>query len=226
MEQHLPPLELWMQDIQSYLYKILYAPLGRAGFKFDKYNYSFTRKYLKNTQEFGFLFINQFPVNYRITFVLEIYNKKVKEAKSAFFHSLKRNDFKLSSLIISMQDFGEPISDGRKDFMIFGNRELFDAAEFISTILQYEAIPLCNQLFDLESLDSFYEARRGWSVTNYNVDNIVSELFVAKLNHRRNFEELYNEISKRISNKDSDRRIDTDAAAIVDRCYRFILEKY
>ncbi|MBS1600538.1 MAG: hypothetical protein JST75_20090 [Bacteroidetes bacterium] len=227
MKEDLPPLELWIQDIQSYLYKIVNVPLGKAGFKFDKYNYSFERKYKKNTQDFGFLFVNQFPVNYRVNFMLQIRNKKVKEAKTAFFHSLNRDDFKLNSLAILLRDFGEPVSEpGKKDFIIFGNKELFDAAESISKILQYEAIPLCDQLSDLNDLDTFYDTRNGWSVTNYNIDNIISELIIARLNRKRNFQKVYEQIADKLQKKDSIRKIDTDASLIAERCYQFILKKY
>jgi hypothetical protein len=227
MKEDLPPLELWIQDIQSYLYKVIAGPMEEAGFKFDKYNYSFIRKHGKTTQEFGFLFVNQFPVNYRINFMLQIRHKKVKEVKSAFFQSLKRDDFKLSSLLTIFRDFGEHGKDSRmKDYIIFGNRELFDAGESISKILQYEAIPLCDQLSNLNDLDNFYTIRNGWSVTNFSIDNIISELIIAKLNGKRNFQQLYEQIIDRIERKDSDRRIDTDASVIVERCYQFIVKKY
>jgi len=227
MKEDLPPLELWIQDIQSYLYKIIAVPMERAGFKFDKYNYVFTRKHGKHAQEFGFLFVNQFPINYRINFMLQVHNKKVKEVKSAFFQSLKRDDFNLSSLVTSLRDFGEHSKDSRlKDYIIFGNKELFAAAESISKILQYEAIPLCNQLSNLNDLDNLYTIRNGWSVTNYSIDNITSELIIARLNNKRNFQQLYELIADRIERKDSERRIDTDAGVIVERCYQFIMKKY
>ncbi len=226
MNEELPPLELWIQDIQSYLYKVIGSPMEKSGFKFDKYDYSFTRKYGKNTKEFRFLFVNQFPVNYRINFMLQVRNKKAKEAKSAFFQSLGRDDFKLSSLIMFLRDFGEPVTDSRmKDFIIYGNKELFDAGDSINEMLHFEAIPLCNQLADLNDLDNFYGSRNGWCVTNYNIDNIVSDLIIARLNRKRNFSELYETMLNRLRNKDSEKRIDTDVLVIFERLYEFIQKK-
>jgi hypothetical protein len=227
MNENLPSLELWIQDIQSYLYKVIRLPMESAGFKFDRYNYSFARKHGKHTQEFGFLFINQFPVNYRINFVLQIQNKQVKEVKSSFFQSLGRDDFKLNGLISFLRDFGEDTPDEKmKDYIIYSNKDLFIAAEAISMMLQYEAIPLCDQISNLDDLDSFYAAHPGWSVTNFSIDNVISELITARLNRKRDFRELYLRIADQIKNKESNRRIDDDAGKIVQLCYDYIIKRY
>ena len=225
MTEDLPRLELMIQEVQSYLYKIIHAPMEDAGFKFSRYNFSFARKHEKNFQEFGFIFINQSPVNHRINFILQIINKHVKEIKSSFFHRLERKDFMPSSIIILLQDFGEDGScSSLKDFVVTSYKDLFIAAESISKILQYEAVPLCDLLSTLNDLDSFYTGRGGWSVDNFNLDNIISELIIARLNAKRDLHELYHQIMEDIET--SKKRPDHDAVKIIELCYDYLRTRH
>jgi len=227
MKEEVPQLELWIQDIQSYVFKVISPTFKKAAFKFDRSDYTFSRKHGKNTQTFGFLFTNQFPIKYRVNFMLEISNKKIREAKSAFFETLKRDDFHLNGLVMFLKNFGESNGDeNKKDYTIYGNKELFDAGDAINRILQYEAFPLCDHLTNLAALDSFYASRPGWSVTHYHIDNILSDLITARLNRERNLDEVYIDIADRIQRKDSKRRIDTDAGLLVTLCYEFLKKKY
>jgi hypothetical protein len=228
MNEHTPQLELWIQDIQSYLYKIIKEPMEQAGFKFDRTNYSFKRKLEKNTQEFGFLFINQFPVNYRINFILQIRNNEVREVKSSFSNHIETNNFKLSSLIMMMRDFYGETNSGtpRKDHIIFTNQDLFAAVEAINRILVDQAIPLCDELKTLDDLESFFANHPCWSVNSLSLDNVISELIIAKLTRRRDFDTLYQQLAEDVNKKIQQGEINSGTGEIFKSCYEFLLKKY
>src|SRR5215467_786855 len=158
MENNTQQLELWIQDIQSYLYRIIRGSMDSAGFKFDKYNYSFHRKHGKKVQEFGFIFVNQFPRSYRISFLLQIRNNVIRDLKSSFFDGLERKNFRLSSIVMFMSDFTrEDSSDSiLKEYILLNNKDLFTAADRIDELLQKNALPLCDRLSSIEDMDNFF----------------------------------------------------------------------
>jgi len=201
--------------------------MEKAGFKFERYNYSFKRKHEKNIQEFGFLFINQFPVNYRLNFVLQIRNHAVREIKSTFSNHTEKNNFKLSSLIMMMSDF-TAVNNSRstKDYIIFTNQDLFAATEAILRILVDQAIPLCDELKTMDDLDSFYEKHPGWSVNSLSLDNIISDLIIGRIGRKRNFDILYQQLAEDMDKKIQHGEINGEAADILRSCYKFLLRKY
>ena len=63
-----PLLELWLQDIQSYIYRVTSGPMGKARFQFSRTEFSYKRKNKKSQDELSIIFLSQFPVKYRIGF--------------------------------------------------------------------------------------------------------------------------------------------------------------
>jgi len=227
MNDHTPPLELWIQDVQSYLYKVLRVSMEPAGFKFDKDNYSFHRKFGKNIQEFGFFFINQFPLNYRVSFVLQIRNKTVREMKSSFFDHIQKTNFRLSSMVIFLYDFMRemPYMEPVRDFILYTNNDLFQAGDSIARILRERALPLCDELTSIADIDNYFSHHPCWSVNTLNLDNIVSELIVARLNAKREYEELYLQLASALDKKIDDKLIDPSSREVIQSCYSYFKRK-
>lgn len=199
-----------------------------ADFKFDKYSYSFSRKHGKNTQEIGFLFINQFPINYRVNFLLQIRNQQIREIKSAFLRTnIYGNDFKLSSLMLLMSDFIEENSTQQpsKDYKLFTNTDLFAAAASINIMLQEKVIPLCDKTATVSDIDNFFANRPGWSVEKMVLENIINELIAARINRKRNFDELYESIMRDINLSIENGKLQSDTRTIIESCYRYLKAK-
>ncbi len=223
MSDNSPPLELWLQEIQSYLHKVIYGPLNMAGFDFDKYNYSFTRKHGKHIQEFGFLFVNQFPVNYRINFMLQIRNKSVREIKSSLLNIRDKGSPRLSSLVVLMADFMKEknMLSNSGDYIIRTNKDLFSASSIVNIILQDQAMPLCDSLETLNDLDLFFSNPPDWYINNRRTDNAISELIVAKLNGRRNYHEVLQQLMSRATAKAENDQTDK-SVKILESCDRLL----
>jgi hypothetical protein len=228
MNEDLSHLELWMPDIKRYIRKNPGTMLEAEGFVYNKPDFSFKRKHKKTFEELSFLFVNQFPISYRINFLLQIWNHDVKTIKEAYPHQSDIENYKLRSLVFFMRDFiseaeyAETFQSAGYDFLVLTNKDLFRAADAIAGILQEQTIPLCNQLSKLDGLDRFFEDRPGWSVNSLNINNITTDLIVAKLNRKRDFREVVRQISIDIDRKIADKEMDKEAKLSVEKFCNYL----
>src|SRR5664279_482844 len=110
-----PSLELWLEDIQAYIYKLTRSPMKHAGFEFGRSSFSFKRKNKKSQDELSIIFLSQFPVNYRIGFQLEIWHPQIKKAKETFMRDILMKESNLCSIIMNMKDF--PSNDPQQEIV-------------------------------------------------------------------------------------------------------------
>ena len=208
-----PHLELWMPEIKKYIRQNPGAILESEGFVFNKSEFSFKRKHRKNFEEFCFVFVNQFPISYRIKFLLQIWNNDVKVVKEGYPYKSAIENYKFRSVVFFMQDFvteaDYPAFQGTGyDFLVLNNKDLFNASDAIIGLLLNHAIPLCNQLSELDGLDRFFEDRPDWAINGLNFNNITTELIAAKLNRKRDFSRVtarkLADIDKKIEGKEMD----------------------
>ena len=177
------------------------------------------------------MFVNQFPMNYRINFLMQIWNNDVKTVKANFPLQAKVEKYKLRSLVIFMREFMENMdfTDSNQipvnDYLLVTNRDLFIAIDTISRILLERALPLCNQLATLEGLDAFFAAKPGWAVNSLNFNNISTELTVARLNGRRDFQAVYQQIMEDIDQKIISKEMGTDTKALVAHFYHYLISQ-
>src|ERR1700730_575553 len=110
MYERLPSLELWFPSIKKYLYKTVGGQIESEGFKFNKSEFSFKRKHGKDYEELCFVLQNHFPVNYKVSFVLKIWNQEIKLVKAAFPFNKDIENFKFRSIVIFMGHFMEELN--------------------------------------------------------------------------------------------------------------------
>ena len=143
-----PSLELWLQDVQSYIHQSTSVPMTHSGFIFHRTNFCYKRKNKKSQDELSFIFLSQFPVSYRISFQLEIWHPQIKEIKDAFMSDILNKESNLCSIILYLKDFpsNDPQQEVVKDYSIYNHRDLFMVGDWFVQTLQYELIPICDQL--------------------------------------------------------------------------------
>jgi hypothetical protein len=230
MNQQLQPLELWLPDIKKYIVELLSSPLKAAKFEFNKVDYSFRRPHGKHFEEFSFLFVNQFPVNYRLGFLLQIWNHEVKTIKTNYPFQSKTENYKLRSLVLFMSNFvaeAAPAESGNavNDYVLVTNKDLFIAGDHLLMLLQDHALPLAEQLSDINGLDAFFADRPGWSVSSLNHNNMSTELIAAKLNGQRNYHELFQEMNEAIEHKIAGKEMLPDTKIFLHDFYDYLKGK-
>ena len=231
MKEELPSLELWLPDIKKYVFENAGQCLEDIGFSYLKSDSAYRRTRSRNYEEFCFVFANQFPVSYRIAFLLQIWNHQIKTAKTGFPLQSKIDNYKLRSLVLFMNHFPMP---GQADqekildnaFLLVTNKDLFLYTDRMMRILQEQAIPLADQLCELDGIDSFFGDRPGWSVNSLNFNNITSELAAAKLNAKRNFKEVFQQIITGIDQKVLQKEMGTDMKENTTKFYEYLKSKY
>jgi hypothetical protein len=231
MNEKMPSLELWLPDIKKYIFETAGHCLSAAGYNFIKSDGAYRRIHAKNYEEFCFVFANQFPVNYRIGFLLQIWNHQIKTAKSGFPQQEKIDNYKLRSIVLFINNFTLPEQISSEQlinnaFLVVTNKDLFVATENITHLLQEQAIPLADQLCELDGIDSFFADRPGWSVNSLNFNNITSELAAAKLNNKRNIHEIFQQILAGIDQKILQMEMGADMKENTIKFYEYLNSKY
>lgn len=214
-------LELWLKDVQSYLYKTTRPLMEHARFSFHREDYSYRRKNKKSADELSFIFLNCYPVNYRVSFILEIRHPEVHQVKESFMKEILQKESHLCSIILNLKDF--PSGDGQqermKDYSITNQRDLFMAGDWLSQILQYELIPLCDQLSSIAHMDDFFGSKPEWSLNTHSGGNICTDLIVAKLNRKRDFEQRYMQLMEGLHRSIQQQLISPESRQLLSLCY-------
>ena len=127
----------------------------------------------------------------------------------------------LCSILLNLKDF--PSGDGQpervKDYSITNQRDLFMAGDWLSQILQYELIPLCDQLSSIAHMDNFFASRPEWSLNTRSGGNICTDLIVARLNHKRDFEERYVQLMEGLHQRIQQQLISPESRQLLSLCY-------
>jgi hypothetical protein len=219
--QEKPTLELWLHDVQAYIYKLTGSPMKRAGFQFDRNQFNFTRKNKKSLDELSIIFISQFPVNYRVGFQLEIWHPQIRQIKESFMGNILNRESNLCSIILYMKDFPSNDPDNKivKDYSVHNHRDLFMVGDWLAQTLQYELVPLCDQLSTIAHLDNFFELKPEWSLNTHSGGNICTDLIVARLNKKRDLHLRYQQLSEGLQKKVDARLINPESKQLLLLCY-------
>jgi hypothetical protein len=223
-KQQLPSLDLWLHDVQSYIYKVTSGPMKHAHFEFNRNSFTYKRKNKKSQDELSVIFLSQFPVNYRISFQLEIWHTQIKQVKENFMSEILHKESNLCSIILNMKDF--PSNDPRqtivKDYSIFNHRDLFMVGDWIAQTLQYDLVPICDQLSSIQHMDSFFEAKPEWSLNTRSGGNICTDLIVANLNRKRDVDQRYQQLMAGIQERIEIRQMNPESRQLLSMCYESI----
>jgi len=217
-------LELWLQDVQSYIYKVTKGPMQHGNFQFSRSSFRYSRKNKKSNDELSIIFLSQFPVNYRISFQLEIWHPEIRSVKESFMGDIINKESNLCSIILYMKDFSskDPQQETFKDYPIYNHKDLFMAGDWLAETLQYELVPLCNQMTTIAHMDSLFEAKPQWSLDTRSGGNICTDLIAAKLNRRRDVHQRFLQLSEGIQQKIEDRQMSPESRQLLNLCYEKI----
>ena len=97
--------ELLMSDVKTYLHETVGRNIESAGYKFKKSNFSFKKKHGKDSEFFYFLFYDYTPINYKVQFLLEIWNNDIEAIKTSSPYIQNIESFKFRSISIPMGEF-------------------------------------------------------------------------------------------------------------------------
>lgn len=214
-------LELWLEDVQSYVYKITNPPMKNAGFQFSRSRYNYTRKNKKSQDELSIIFLSQFPINYRIGFQLEIWHPQIRQIKGSFMNEILNKESNLCSIILYMKDFpsNNPEQEIVKDYSVYNYRDLFMVSDWLAQTLQYDLVPLCDQMSTIPHMDSFFEAKPEWSLNTRSGGNICTDLIVAALNRKRNLHDRYQQLMLGLQQRIDYRQINPESRQLLTLCY-------
>jgi hypothetical protein len=217
-------LELWLQDVQSYVYKVTDGPMKHASFQFFRSNFSFKRKNKKSQDELSIIFLSQFPVNYRISFQLEIWHPEIRQIKESFMGKIINKESNLCSIILYMKDFpsNDPLLEAVKDYPVYDYKDLFIAGDWLAQTLQYELVPLCDQMSTIAHMDSFFEAKPDWSLNTRSGGNLCTDLIVAKLNKKRDIHQRFQQLMQGLREKIDNRQMNPESRELLTLCYEAI----
>jgi len=217
-------LELWLEDLQSYVYKVTSTPMKNARFQFSRSRFTYSRKNKKSQDELSIIFLSQFPINYRVGLQLEIWHPQIKEIKESFMNEILNKESNLCSIILYMKDFpsNDPQQEVVKDHSIYNHRDLFLVGDWLAQTLQYELIPLCDQLSTIPHMDSFFEAKPEWSLNTRSGGNICTDLIVAGLNRRRDLHQRYQQLMDGLQQRIDFRQMSPESRQLLTLCYEAI----
>ena len=217
-------LELWLQDVQSYIYKVTSGPMKQANFQFLRSSFSFKGKNKKSQDELSIIFLSQFPVNYRIGFQLEIWHPEIRQVKESFMSEILNKESNLCSIILYMKDFpsNDPLREVVKDYSVYDHKDLFTVGDWLAQTLQYELVPLCNQMSTIAHMDSFFEAKPDWTLNTHCGGNLCTDLIVAKLNRKRDFHQRFQQLMEGLQQKIENRQMSPESRQLLALCYEAI----
>src|ERR1700712_69678 len=182
-----PSLELWLHEVQSYIYKLTSGPMKQARFQFSRSGFNFKRKNKKSQDELSVIFLSQFPVKYRVSFQLEIWHPEIRRIKESFMRDILTKDSNLCSIILYTKNFpsNDPNQEVVKDYTIYNHQDLFMVADWLAQTFQDELVPVCNALDSISRMDSFFEANPEGTLNTLSGGNLCTDLIVAKLQKKR-----------------------------------------
>jgi hypothetical protein len=214
-------LDLWLEDVQSYIYKVTGQPMKNARFHFDRSRFIYSRKNKKSYDELSIIFLSQFPINYRVGFQLEIWHPQIRQIKESFMHDILNRESNLCSVILATKDFPshEPDQQAVRDFPVRDHKDLFLVGDRLAQTFQIDLIPLCDQLSTIEHMDHLFETKPEWSLNTRSGGNICTDLIVAGLNRKRDLHKRYEELMGGIQQRINFRQIHPDSRQLLILCY-------
>ncbi len=198
--------------------------MKHAGFQFDRADYSFKRKNKKSQDELSIIFLSQFPVTYRVGIQLEIRHPEIRQIKATYMEQILMKESNLCSIILYLKDFPskDPMRESVKDYSIYNYKDLFMVGDWLAQTMQYDLVPLCNQLSSIQHMDSFFESKPNWSLDTHSGGNLCTDLIVAKLNKKRNVHKTYQQMMQGLQLKIENRLMSPESRQLLSLCYETI----
>jgi len=222
MDEELKHTELRLPEIKEYLYESVGKILESVGFRFKKSDFSFMRKRKDNSEKVFFLFYNYYPLNYEMHFLSEIWNQEVESVKSGFQSTQKVEKLNFRSLVMFMGDFLDECKNVeigiRKGYTykLAISTDLVAASERSQALIGGKLIPLLNQLTSVDGLDEYFFDDPTWSAKSLNLNNILTDLTVAKIAKRRDVAHVHNVIVNELNNNPTKKEPNIELINVID----------
>lgn len=128
------------------------------------------------------------------------------------------------SIILHLKDFPsrDPDQQMVKNYSISNHRDLFMVGDWLAQTLQYDLVPMCDQMSTVEHMDSFFESKPDWSLNTRSGGNICTDLITAKLNKRRNYHERFLHLNNALLEKIENRQINPESRQLLSLCYDYL----
>ena len=219
-----PLLNLWLQEVQSYIYKVTSESMKQARFQFDRNGFCYSRKNKKSQDLLSIIFLSQFPVKYRISLQLEIWHPEIKRVKESFMSEILIRNSNLCSIILFLKNFpsNDPEQKIAKDYSIQNHQDLFIVADWLNQTIQYDLLSICDQLDSVARMDSFFESNPEWSLNTSSGGNICTDLIVAKLNRNRDIHIRYWQLMQGLQQRIENSLINPECRELLSLCYESI----
>ena len=221
-KEETPSLEIWLPDIQSYLSRTVRHTLQHTRLHFNRSNFTFRRNERKHSAELGFVFISQFPVNYRISFFLQLWHPKILRIKQYYLKTIMQKESSLCSISMQMKDFtrAESGDQAAKDITIYSQKELFFACEEIDRLLIEKGLPLLDQFSSISGMDEYFTAHPDWSVNTHSGGNICTDLITAHMIRHRDVRTVYHHLKEQIRQKIQQGKMTSESIELLELCYQ------
>ena len=130
----------------------------------------------------------------------------------------------LCSIILYMKDFpsNDPQQEIVKDYTVCNQQDLFMVGDWLAQTLQYELLPMCEQLNSIEAIEKYFEANPDWSLNTHNGGNICTDLIGAKRNRKRDIHKRYEQLIHGIQQKIEKQQMNPDSRELLTLCYESI----
>jgi hypothetical protein len=219
-----PLLDLWLHDVQSYIYKVTSELMRHARFHFDRSGFSYKRKNKKSQDELSIIFLSQLPVRYRVSFQFEIWHPEIKRVKESYMNEILMKDSNLCSIILFMKNFPskEQQQEIVKDYSIHNQQDLFMVADWLTQTIQNDLFPISDQMGSISGMDNFFESNPEWSLNTRSGGNICTDLIVAKLNRKRDIHIRYWQLIQGLQQRIENQQMNPESRELLSLCYETI----
>jgi len=217
--------ELRMPGIREYLHQKVGEIIEREGFKFKKSDFTFKKKNHKFYEEVQFLFYNYHPLNYSFNFMASVFNETIENIKQGLPPQNHFEPFNRYSVFLLSNNFthhliSKSLGEMGSDYVVVTLDDLIAVSEAIKKTFREEVLPLLETLKTIPGLDFFFtEKGVEWAVESNFMNNIATDLIVAKLNGKRNYHEVFEDIIDTLSAKP---RPDAQTIEVIKNLYIYL----
>jgi len=201
------PTELRMPVIRTCLHDTVGRLIESEGYKFNKSKYSYKKKQGKNNKLIKFLFYDYYPLNYSFDFLTYVFNEDIEKIKLALGPQRHTETFNWFSLFIRTNDFTNHINadnlyETGYNYTVVKLDDLMDVVNAICKTFKEEVLTLLDTLTTIEDIDAFFTKKGvNWAVNGDFLNNISTDLIVAKLNGKRDHQKVFEDIVCTIKNR-------------------------
>jgi hypothetical protein len=219
------PTELRMPVIRACLYDTVGRLIEAEGYKFKKSDYTYKRKHGKSYEQIMFLFYDYFPLNYSFTFLTYVFNETIENIKLSLPPQDHFQSFNRYSLFIPIDYFthhikSKSLGELGRDYQVITLDDLMDVANAIDKTFKEEVFPLLDILTTIDGIDVFF-TKRGvkWAVDGDSLNHICTDLIAAKLNGKRDYHMVFEEIVQAIK---ATEKPNLQTVTVIENLYEYL----